>query len=55
MLEVKVTLVSKTEILCGVIVDTGEVEIKDNKWVSFTRLRLGLIFITLDFTWLSNS
>jgi hypothetical protein len=52
MLEVKVVLVSKSEMIIGVVIDTGDVAISDDKWVKFSRLRLGLLLITLDFTWL---
>jgi hypothetical protein len=54
MFEFKLTLISKSEVLFGVMVDTGEVEVKKNTWLPFTRLRLGLIFITLDLTHISK-
>lgn len=54
MFELRIGLISKSEILCGVLIDTGEVEVKKDTWVNFTRLRLGLIFIILDFTWLAK-
>ena len=51
MLEIKMTAVSKSESLLGIMFDQGEHEIKERKWVSFTRIRLGIIFLTLDFMW----
>lgn len=51
MLEIKMTVVSKSESLLGLMFDQGEHEIKERKWVSFTRIRLGIIFLTLDFMW----
>lgn len=49
MFEIKITLVSKSECLFGVLVDQGEFEIKHETWRPFTRLRIGLVFLTLDF------
>lgn len=51
MLEVKMTAISKSESLLGVMFDQGEHEIKKDKWLPFTRIRLGCIFLTLDFLW----
>lgn len=51
MFELRVAAISKSEIIAGLVVDTGEVEIKEDQWVRFTRLRIGLVFLTLDFTW----
>lgn len=54
MLEIKMTVVSKSESLLGLMFDQGEHEIKEKKWIPFTRIRLGLIFLTLDFIWYSS-
>jgi hypothetical protein len=51
MLEIKVTLVSKSESLLGIMFDQGEHEIKKQTWMPFTRIRLGIIFLTLDLMW----
>lgn len=48
MFEIKITFVSKSECLFGILVDQGEFEVKTEVWVPFTRLRLGLVFLTLD-------
>ena len=50
MLEIKLTAISKSESLLGLMFDQGEFQGKD-KWQPFTRIRLGFIFLTLDFTW----
>jgi len=49
MFEIKITLVSKSECLLGVLVDQGELEVKHKNWVPFIRLRLGLAFLTIEF------
>ena len=54
MLEVKVILISSSEILLGTMLDTGEMEVEDSVWVKFTRFRLGLLFFTLDFTFFTH-
>lgn len=51
MLEFKITAVSKSESLLGLMFDQGEYEIREKKWVPFTRIRIGIIFLTLDFVW----
>jgi|LakMenEpi03Aug12_release.lakeMendotaPanAssembly.Ray.scaffolds.fasta_scaffold2360537_1 hypothetical protein len=51
MFEVKVILISSSEMLFGTMLDTGEMEVEESMWVKFTRFRLGLIFFTLDFTY----
>jgi len=50
MLEIKMTAVSTSESLLGVMFDQGEHQVKE-KWIPFTRIRLGFIFLTLDFMW----
>lgn len=50
MLEFKITAVSKSESLLGIMFDQGEYESRE-RWIPFTRIRLGLIFLTLDFVW----
>lgn len=52
MFEFKITAVSKSESLLGVMFDQGEYQTKE-KWIPFTRIRLGLIFLTLYFVWYS--
>lgn len=54
MFELKITFISQSDILCGVMVDTGQVEVSESKWLDFTRLRIGLIFLTFDLTWLKQ-
>ena len=54
MFELRIGLISKSEILCGVLIDTGEVDVKKDPWINFTSLRLVLICIILDFTWLDK-
>lgn len=49
MFEIKITLVSKSESLLGMMLDQGEFEVRQDLWVPFTRLRIGLIFLTIDF------
>ena len=51
MLELKITLISKSECLLGLFFDQGEYEIVEDTWVPFTRLRIGLIFAMVDLTW----
>jgi len=55
MLEIKMTAVSKSESLLGIMFDQGEYEIKEKVWAPFTRIRLGIIFLTLDFMWYHKS
>lgn len=50
MIEVKITFVSNSETLLGLMIDRGEYEVKENTWLPFTRLRIGFIFFTIDFT-----
>lgn len=50
MFEIKVVLISHSEILLGTMLDTGEMETESGNWIKFTRLRLGFIFFTVDFT-----
>jgi hypothetical protein len=54
MLEIKMTAVSKSETLLGIMFDQGEHEIQKGNWIPFTRVRLGVIFLTLDFMWYSK-
>jgi hypothetical protein len=50
MIEIKITVVSKSESLLGIMFDQGEHEVNE-RWLPFTRVRLGVIFLTLDFMW----
>jgi hypothetical protein len=50
MLEIKLVFISSAEILLGASLDTGEVEIEEGQWLKFTRFRIGLLFVTIDFT-----
>lgn len=50
MLEIRITAISKSESLIGMMFDQGEHQV-NQKWVAFTRLRLGFVFLTLDFMW----
>jgi hypothetical protein len=52
MFELRIVAVSTSEIIAGLVVDTGEIEVKENTWQQFTRFRIGLIFLTIDLTWL---
>lgn len=49
MFEIKIIFISKSEALLGMLIDQGEFEVKEGTWIPFTRLRLGLIFVTFDF------
>lgn len=51
MLEFKLTAVSQSEIIAGIVIDQGERQNDKENWIEFTRIRIGLIFLTLDFTW----
>ena len=51
MLEVRMTLISKSESLLGILFDQGEYEVAETVWVPFTRIRIGLIFAMLDVMW----
>jgi hypothetical protein len=53
MFQIKMTAVSKHESLIGLMFDQGEYNIKEI-WHPYTRLRLGFIFLTLDFMWVTN-
>jgi hypothetical protein len=54
MFEVKLTLISKSESLLGILFDQGEYQKRSSgQWVPFTRIRLGVIFLTLDIVWYS--
>ena len=50
MFEFKITAISKSESLLGFMFDQGDYQTKE-KWIPFTRIRLGVIFLTLDFVW----
>lgn len=49
MFEIRITLVSKAETLLGIMIDQGECQQGDDNWTPFIRVRIGLIFLTLDF------
>lgn len=52
MFEFRLTAVSQNEIIAGLVIDRGERrESENDQWLEFLRLRIGLIFITLDITW----
>lgn len=52
MIEFKLTAVSKNEIVAGIVIDRGERrEDETDDWVEFFRLRIGLIFLTLEISW----
>jgi len=55
MFEIKIILVSKSECLFGVLVDQGELEVQHKTWVPYTRFRLGLIFLTIEFIKFSST
>ena len=54
MFEVKITLISKSECLLGLFIDQGELEGKKDIWIPFTRLRVGLVFLIVDFIKIST-
>jgi len=54
MFELKITLASKSECLLGLFIDQGELEGKKDIWIPFTRLRIGLIFLIVDFIKMST-
>jgi|LauGreDrversion4_2_1035121.scaffolds.fasta_scaffold20908_8 hypothetical protein len=49
MIDITITLLSKNEIIAGITFDQGEYEKKPDTWVGFSRIRIGLIFIIIDF------
>ena len=53
MFELKITIISKSESLLGVMFEQGEYQLDEN-WIPFTRMRVGIIFITFDLTWFSK-
>jgi uncharacterized membrane protein (UPF0127 family) len=53
MFELKITAISKSESLFGIMFDQGEYQNKQ-RWIPFTRIRLGIIFLTFDFVWYST-
>lgn len=54
MFELKIVAISKSEVIMGLVIDNGEVEVKEENWMKFTRIRLGFIFLTIDMTWFSK-
>lgn len=54
MFEIRITLVSKAESLLGIMIDQGECQHGDDKWIPFVRVRVGIIFLTLDIVKLST-
>lgn len=50
-MQISLSLLSKNETLLGLMMDQGEYERTKEVWTPFTRLRLGIIFLTLDFMW----
>lgn len=55
MLEVKITAISRSESLFGIMFDQGEHEYKKEVWIPFTRIRIGIIFLTLDLVWYTTT
>lgn len=54
MFEFKLSFISKSECLLGVFFDQGEYQKRSSgEWLPFTRVRLGVLFLTLDFMWYS--
>lgn len=51
----KITFISNSETLLGLMIDRGEYEVRENTWLPFTRLRIGFIFFTVDLTKYSKS
>jgi hypothetical protein len=51
MFEFKIIFVNQSEILAGVMIDQGQYEKTEDNWINFTRLRIGLIVVSFDFTW----
>lgn len=54
MFEFKMTLFSKSESLLGIMFDQGQYNHQE-KWIDFTRVRVGLFLFTLDFTWFTTA
>lgn len=50
-MEISLSLLSKNETLLGLMMDQGEYERTKEVWTPFTRIRLGIIFLTLDVMW----
>ena len=55
MFQIQMTIMSKSESLLGLMFDQGDYQSSDDKWIPFTRVRIGFIFFTIDFTWFSKS
>ncbi len=51
MLEMSVTFFSKAESLLGMAIDQGDCQNKEGKWIPFSRIRIGFIFLTIEFLW----
>jgi hypothetical protein len=49
MIQFKIIFLSKSEIICGLHFDQGEYEKAPDDWKPFNRIRVGLLFLTLEF------
>ena len=54
MFEMRLIFIERSESLLGVMFDQGERELSNGKWVPFTRLRFGVILLTLELAWYQN-
>jgi hypothetical protein len=50
-MQISISLLSKNETLLGLMMDQGEYEKSKGVWIPFTRIRLGIVFLTLDTMW----
>jgi hypothetical protein len=55
MFQIQMTVMSKSESLLGLMFDQGDHQSYEDEWIPFTRVRLGFIFFTIDFTWFSKT
>lgn len=55
MFQIEITLMSKSESLLGLMFDQGEYKTPEEKWINFTRVRIGIVILTIDFSWFSKN
>ena len=55
MFQIQLTVMSKSESLLGFMFDQGDHLSSNDKWIPFTRVRIGFLFFTVDFTWFSKN
>lgn len=55
MFQIQLTVMNKSESLLGFMFDQGDYQSPNDKWTPFTRVRIGFLFFTVDFTWFSKN